>query len=82
MTYYIEDEEANQLFRGGTLAEAREAVIGLINKTEFTRQELASKNVVPTRDEDGGILKEQYIFTYEDIDRRVMFAIIKHDSVT
>lgn len=80
MAYYIENENGDQLFRDGTLAEARDFVIDLINTTQFSRQELASKNIVNIFDAFGGIQEEQYIFNYEDKDERIMFTVIKHDD--
>lgn len=81
MSYSVYDINNNILLARGTLEEAREAVIKFTNRMDFTRKELGSKEIVSTYDGDGGILEEKHISKIEDIDERIVFAIIQHNSV-
>jgi len=89
MSYRVINRKNQIVLENATLEEARKEVIDLINKRQDRQATKDNKNrqvratITPffNYDEDGGLLEELRIINHEDIDKRVIFAAIKHDSV-
>jgi hypothetical protein len=75
MSYSVRDGDGNTLLREGTLVEARDVVRDRINN----RVDMSALKPVVVEDEDGGIISEDYILNFEDIDLRIYIAIIQHN---